>query len=285
MADSDVSYWLAQAGRYPLLTAEQEIHYGTCVRRWYDWEGGKDAAPKKVARAGKRSFDRMFNCNLRLCSAVVKKYLMSCTRTGAFNQADLLQIAAIGLIRAVEKFDPATGYKFSTYAYWWIRQGVSRGVMKTSPIKVPHTQIDFYRRWLYRKAGTTIEQFAENEGQPVKWCLEMIERVQRADSIASLDKQVNDDEKSGTTADTIVADNPDPLDEMDREVAMQALAEAYPKEMKALEMRIIDEANTMEIAKMLGHNSPKKVKDFLYNAKPRLELVAKNVDADLLLSA
>ncbi len=117
--------WLEAAGRAPLLTAAEEIHLGTAVRRWQDWPDGPDAAPADVRRRGLRARERMVRGNLRLVVAVTKKYTTAAQRLG-LPLVDGLQEGAIGLQRGAEKFDPATGYKLSTYAYWWIRQAVTR---------------------------------------------------------------------------------------------------------------------------------------------------------------
>ena len=117
--------WLEAAGRAPLLTAAEEIHLGTAVRRWQDWPDGPDAAPADVRRRGLRARERMVRGNLRLVVAVTKKYATAAQRLG-LPLVDGLQEGAIGLQRGAEKFDPATGYKLSTYAYWWIRQAVTR---------------------------------------------------------------------------------------------------------------------------------------------------------------
>ena len=120
-ADDILGFWLAQAGRVPMLTPAEELHLGGMVRAWRDHPDGPDGAPERVQRRGRRSRDRMVSANLRLVVAVAQ-------RMGRrMERADALQEGAIGLQRAAEKFDPERGYKFSTYAYWWIRQAITRG--------------------------------------------------------------------------------------------------------------------------------------------------------------
>ena len=120
-------FWLSQAGRTPLLTAAEEIHLGSLIRAWQDWEPTPADAPPSVRRRGLRARDRMVGANLRLVAHIAGR---SRGRLGVAvadaDLPDLFQAGAIGLQRGAELFDPARGYKFSTYAYWWIRQGISR---------------------------------------------------------------------------------------------------------------------------------------------------------------
>jgi RNA polymerase primary sigma factor len=120
-------HWLSQAGRVPLLSASEEIHLGSLIRAWQDWEPSAAEAPPSVRRRGLRARDRMVGANLRLVAHIAGR---SRGRLGVqvadADLPDLFQAGAIGLQRGAELFDPARGYKFSTYAYWWIRQGISR---------------------------------------------------------------------------------------------------------------------------------------------------------------
>jgi RNA polymerase primary sigma factor len=122
VASGSQSWWLEAIGRIPLLTPAEEIELGTLIQR-----GQRPDATPREKRAGRRARDRFVQANLRLAVSYVSK---RCNRLSRLHGGaeDLIQAANEGLIRAVERFDPARGYRFSTYAYWWIRQGISRYV-------------------------------------------------------------------------------------------------------------------------------------------------------------
>jgi len=133
---SALELWLANAGRYPLLTPAQEITLGTAVRAWLDHPDGPDAAPERVRRAGLRARERLIVCNLRLVVSSCRGWFARAAYVG-LEREDVLQIGAIGLQRAAEKYDPARGYKFSTYATLWCTQGVRRVCTTGDLIRVP----------------------------------------------------------------------------------------------------------------------------------------------------
>src|SRR5918993_941597 len=111
-----IRMYLAEIGRVPLLTHADEIRLA-----------------KGIARGCKRSKDRLVEANLRLVVSMAKKYR---NRGGSF--LDLIQGGNLGLIRAAEKFDHSKGYKFSTYATWWIRQAITRAIAdKGRTIRIP----------------------------------------------------------------------------------------------------------------------------------------------------
>jgi RNA polymerase sigma factor (sigma-70 family) len=123
-----VSAWMNAAGRVPMLTADEELHLGTLVRTWQDHP---DPCPAAVRRRGLRARERMVTANLRLVISVARRFRGQ-RNIGGMEFPDLLQEGTIGLARGVEKFDPARGYKFSTYAYWWIRQAIARSIHEKS---------------------------------------------------------------------------------------------------------------------------------------------------------
>lgn len=145
MSEDAVAFYLNSAGKIPLLTAAEEIELGRKVQRYMQLletnpEGPYDLPQKRIIRQGKRAKDRMILANLRLVMVLAKKYAPRCRHLA---MEDLLQEGVVGLIRGVEKFDPEKGYKFSTYAYWWIRQGVSRATAQFDrAIRLPSNAMD-----------------------------------------------------------------------------------------------------------------------------------------------
>src|SRR5690606_3206436 len=137
--------YLQKIGQFPLLTAEDEItlaksiEVGLFARARLDAEPDMDAQLARellqLEREGKSAYRRFVNSNLRLVVTVAKRY----TGQGA-PLIDLIQEGNLGLDRAVKKFDYKQGYKFSTYAMWWIRQSIARGLSESRLIRVPvHT--------------------------------------------------------------------------------------------------------------------------------------------------
>ncbi|WP_008312290.1 RpoD/SigA family RNA polymerase sigma factor [Leptolyngbya sp. PCC 6406] len=157
-----IQAYLKSIGRVPLLTHEQEINYGKQVKQmmvvlalredlmeplgaepsWAAWaeETGLDVETLQAqVAAGEAAKSKMIEANLRLVVSIAKKYT-----DRNLDLLDLVQEGSIGLNRAVEKFDPAKGYRFSTYAYWWIRQAMTRAIAEKSrtvrlPIHVTET--------------------------------------------------------------------------------------------------------------------------------------------------
>ena len=127
IASDSIGHYLSSIGRVPLLTPAEEIelahHVQNMKKLLQTPETDRTRRHLYQIKIGKRARDRMMAANLRLVVSVAKKY-----QNQGLELLDLVQEGAIGLERAVDKFDPAMGYKFSTYAYWWIRQGMTRAI-------------------------------------------------------------------------------------------------------------------------------------------------------------
>ena len=151
LSGDSVRSYLRDIGRIPLLEHDEEILLGRQVQRLMEIKACEELlgnptkeelaaslelTPKelrKLLRDGEKAKDRMVTANLRLVVSVAKKY----TKRN-MELLDIIQEGTIGLVRGVEKFDPGRGYKFSTYAYWWIRQGITRAIAeKSRAIRLP----------------------------------------------------------------------------------------------------------------------------------------------------
>ena len=144
LSGDSVRSYLRDIGRIPLLEHDEEILLGRQVQRLMEIQaieeedkasvlGISQKELRKQIKDGERAKDKMVTANLRLVVSVAKKY----TKRN-MELLDIIQEGTIGLVRGVEKFDPGRGYKFSTYAYWWIRQGITRAIAeKSRAIRLP----------------------------------------------------------------------------------------------------------------------------------------------------
>jgi RNA polymerase primary sigma factor len=169
--------FLNEAGRYPLLTASDEVELA-----------------KRIEQGEKPAKDKMINSNLRLVVSIAKKY-----QGHGLSLLDLIQEGIIGLIRAVEKFDYRKGFKFSTYATWWIRQAVQRGVAnKARTIRIPVHIVEREQKIARaeRELIATLERAPTDEEVSAKAKLPMkqVREVrQAARAVTSLDRPLGDE--------------------------------------------------------------------------------------------
>ncbi|TGG79470.1 MAG: sigma-70 family RNA polymerase sigma factor [Aphanocapsa feldmannii 277cV] len=134
---SSLSTYLSEIGRHKLLTPAEELLLGRKVQAAVRLQGqcnaGYSPEQHKVLRQGEHAKNKMITANLRLVVNLAKRY-----RGKGLDLSDLIQEGTLGLARAVERYDPTRGHRFSTYAYWWIRQGLNRALSTQSrTIRIP----------------------------------------------------------------------------------------------------------------------------------------------------
>jgi RNA polymerase primary sigma factor len=201
--------FLREAGRHPLLTAAQEVELS-----------------KRIERGDMQAKQRMIQSNLRLVVSIAKNY-----RNQGLPFLDLIQEGTLGLIRAVEKFDWRRGYKFSTYATWWIRQAVARALAdKARTIRMPVHIVERLQKlnkaerilWTQLGREPTLEEVAEEASLPIEQAREV---KAAAHASTSLDQPVGDQEDA-VFGDFVAGDGPSPDEQVEVLLRSQALARA-----------------------------------------------------------
>lgn len=243
ISDDSVRLYLREIGKIPLLTAEEEL-----------------ALANKVVAGDKRAKDQMAEANMRLVVSIAKRY-----SGRGLDFLDLIQEGNTGLLRAVEKFDPSKGFKFSTYATWWIRQAITRAIAdQARVIRIPVHMVETINKLLRTQRRMTqelnreptIDELAkEMEMEPEK--IEYVMKIKQ--DVNSLDAAVRDDEEDSVLGDFIEDEDTKSPDEAATEQLLkeqvQGILESAlsERELKIIKMRFGLEDGKNHTLEEVGH--------------------------------
>lgn len=275
VADDSVRLYLREIGKIPLLNAEQEL-----------------ALAQRVVAGDKKAKDEMAEANMRLVVSIAKRYVGR-----GLDLLDLIQEGNTGLLRAVEKFDPDKGFKFSTYATWWIRQAITRAIAdQARTIRIPVHMVETINKLLRTQRRLTQELNREPTNEEIAKEMEIdvdkVEHIMKIkQDISSLDASIRDDEEDSVLADFIededtVSPEESATGQLLKEQVKDMLSALTEREQKILKLRFgledgkshtleevgqefsvtrerIRQIEAKALAKLRKHRDAKKLHDYI----------------------
>src|SRR6185312_6196981 len=275
VADDSVRLYLREIGKIPLLSAEEEL-----------------ALAQRVVAGDKKAKDQMAEANMRLVVSIAKRYVGR-----GLDLLDLIQEGNTGLLRAVEKFDPDKGFKFSTYATWWIRQAITRAIAdQARTIRIPVHMVETINKLLRTQRRLTQELNREPTNDEIAKAMEIdvdkVEHIMKIkQDISSLDASIRDDEEDSVLADFIededtVSPEESATGQLLKEQVKEMLSALTEREQKILKLRFgledgkshtleevgqefsvtrerIRQIEAKALAKLRKHKDAKKLHDYL----------------------
>jgi RNA polymerase primary sigma factor len=275
VADDSVRLYLREIGKIPLLNAEEEL-----------------ALAQRVVAGDKDAKDKMAEANMRLVVSIAKRYVGR-----GLDLLDLIQEGNTGLLRAVEKFDPDKGFKFSTYATWWIRQAITRAIAdQARTIRIPVHMVETINKLLRTQRRLTQELNREPTNEEIAKEMEIdIDKVEHImkikQDISSLDASIRDDEEDSVLADFIededtVSPEESATGQLLKEQVKDMLSALTEREQKILKLRFgledgkshtleevgqefsvtrerIRQIEAKALAKLRKHRDAKKLHDYI----------------------
>jgi len=275
VADDSVRLYLREIGKIPLLNAEEDL-----------------ALAQRVVAGDKDAKDKMAEANMRLVVSIAKRYVGR-----GLDLLDLIQEGNTGLLRAVEKFDPDKGFKFSTYATWWIRQAITRAIAdQARTIRIPVHMVETINKLLRTQRRLTQELNREPTNEEIAKEMEIdIDKVEHImkikQDISSLDASIRDDEEDSVLADFIededtVSPEESATGQLLKEQVKDMLSALTEREQKILKLRFgledgkshtleevgqefsvtrerIRQIEAKALAKLRKHRDAKKLHDYI----------------------
>jgi len=273
-----VRTYLQEIGRIPLLSAEEEIHYGKLIQTMMPLVEARESLEKnlerqpsqeewaahgqlttaelqKILQQGNYAKQKMIAANLRLVVAIAKKY-----QKRQMEFLDLIQEGTLGLERGVEKFDPNRGYKFSTYAYWWIRQAITRAIAQQSrvirlPIHITEklNKIKKVQRELSQQLGRSATQSEIAKALDIEPA-QVREYLVMGRQPVSLDIKVGDNQDT-ELSDLLEDEGANPLifvtSQSLRDDLASLMAELTPQQQQVIALRFgLEDGNELSLAKV-----------------------------------